>query len=340
MGKGGFAVYSGDFTGGTKQVKISLSLSVYEHAASLVGRTPWEVSRNGNLILEAHRRAYRLYRYFPVVVGIDIYNLEAEAYGCKVQEPKGNGVPAITQPIFSSLDGGLKKIKPFNPNKAGRVPIIIKAGKRLQNEFPDADVRIPVSGPFSIAQNLLGLNQLMIDVAIYPDKVREFLYKLVEGQLIFIQAVVEIGLDVAFFESAAAPPLLSPKQFSEIELPPLKRVMHKAGEIVGHAVPCIIGGDTEPIIPEMLETGTDFLICPAETDRVAFLAKMKDHPEVKVRVNLDPKIYTYATKEKILSEVDKVIKLAAGRENILLGTGAIPYETSPENILLIKDYVS
>jgi hypothetical protein len=35
-----------------------------------------------------------------------------------------------------------------------------------------------------------------------------------------------------------------------------------------------------------------------------------------------------------------VIALAAGRPNILLGTGAVPYETPPGNILLIKEYVS
>ena len=28
-------------------MKIPLSLSVYEHAARLIGRTPWEVSRDG-----------------------------------------------------------------------------------------------------------------------------------------------------------------------------------------------------------------------------------------------------------------------------------------------------
>lgn len=321
-------------------MKIALSLSVYEHAASLIKRTPWEVSRDANLIWQAHRKAYKLYRHFPVVVGIDIYNLEAETYGCEVQKPKGGGIPAIIQPIFSSVEEASKRIRPFNLSEIGRIPSMIEAAKKLQDEFPEANVCIPISGPFSIAQNVLGLNQLMLDTALFPDKVREFLGRLVEGQLIFSEAVIDAGLDVAFFESAAAPPLLSPKQFREIELPPLKRMIQKVGEVAGHPVPCIIGGDTESIIREMLETGTDFLICPAETNRIAFLSKMKAHPEVKVRVNLTPQVYTYGAKEEILSEVDKVIELARGNPNIVLGTGAIPYETPPENILLIKDYVS
>ncbi len=326
--------------GDAKALKIQLSLSVYEHAARFVNRSPWEVSRDASLIWRAHREAYRLYRHFPVVIGIDIYNLEAEAYGCEVRNPGGNGIPAIEEPLFSSIDEALSRIKPFNPRTDGRIPVVIQAGERIKDEFPEADVRIPVSGPFSVAQNLLGLDQLLVEVIAHPDKVREFLHRLVDNQIIFCQAVVDAGLDVAFFESAAAPPLLSPNHFRQIELPPLKRAIHEVSRIVSHPVPCIIGGDTEPIIPEMLETGTDFLICPSETNRKAFLAKMREYPDVKVRVNLDPRIYTYGTKEEILAEVDEVIELAADRPNILLGTGAIPYETPPENILLIRDYVN
>jgi len=36
---------------------------------------------------------------------------------------------------------------------------------------------------------------------------------------------------------------------------------------MGEPVPCIIGGNTHPIVPDMVATGTRFLICPSETDR-------------------------------------------------------------------------
>ena len=52
-------------------------------------------------------------------------------------------------------------------------------------------------------------------------------------------------------------------------------VIRAAGAATGAAgpaaLPCIIGGDTAPIVEDLLTTGTDFLICPAETDREAFL---------------------------------------------------------------------
>lgn len=320
-------------------MKIPLALSVYEHAARFLGKTPWEVSRDTDLVYQAHREAYKLYQHFPVVVGIDIYNLEAEAYGANVNKPSGTGIPAITEPLFASLDEALQ-IEAFDPTTAGRIPMMIEAAQRLKTDFPQADVRLPISGPFSIAAGLLGLNQLMMAVATAPDRTRRFLEMLIPGQVSFSRAVLEAGLDIVFFESAAAPPLLSPAQFRQIELPPLKRIIQEVAQVAGHALPCIIGGDTAPLIPAMVETGTDFLICPAETDRQLFIEKMDDYPDVKVRVNLDVQVYTSGSKQEITAEVDDILKLAESRPNLLLGTGAIPYETPPENILFIQEYVA
>jgi len=152
------------------------------------------------------------------------------------------------------------------------------------------------------------------------------------------QAVLEAGLGVAFFESAAAPPLLSPRQFHEVELPALTEALRRVSAVAGQALPCIIGGDTAPILADILSTGTGFVICPAETDRAAFLAQMREHPEVKVRVNLDPRVYVSGTADQIRAAADEVVALAQQQPNLLLGTGAIPYETPPENILLLKAY--
>lgn len=319
-------------------MRIPLSLSVYEHAAALIDATPWDASRSAELCWRAHREAFRLYEHFPVVIGIDIYNLEAEAYGCEVRRPAGTGIPAITAPIVGS-SAEVADLPLLSP-AAGRIPMMIGVGRRLAEEFPDADVRIPVSGPFSIAQNVVGLNRLLLDVASQPETVRAALEHFVDGQICFAEAVIGAGLGVAFFESAAAPPLLSPRQFRAIEAAPLQRAMREVSEIAQAPAPCIIGGDTAPIVPEMLETGTDFLICPAETDRERFLAATMQRPDVAVRVNLSPEVYTRGTAEEITAAIDEVVELAKRRPNVLLGTGAIPYETPPENLLLMKRYAA
>lgn len=321
-------------------MKIPFTPAIYEHAARFVGKTPGEVSRDGELLFQAHRGAYLEYRHQPIAVGIDIYNLEAEAYGARVELPGEDAIPAIAEPLIASLEEGLA-LRPYDPARDGRIPMVIAAGQRLRREFPEADVRIPVAGPFSIAFNLRGINGLCEDVALRPEDAAKFLWRLAESQAALCRAVAAAGLDVAFFESAAAPPMLSPRQFRAVELPALRRILEIAAESVGHPVPCIMGGNTYPILEDLLSTGTSYLVSNVETNQAAFVETVaRTHPHVKVRVNMNPGIVACPDPERIYGEIDRVLSFAGGRPNCLLGTGALPYETPPENIRLIKSYLA
>jgi len=321
-------------------MKIAFTPAVYEHAARFVGRTPWEVSRDAELLFTAHRAAWLEYRHQVLTVGIDIYNLEAEAYGAVIEKPDGNGVPAILQPLFARLEDGLI-LPPFDPQRDGRVAMVIGVGQRLKRELPEADVRVPVAGPFSIAFNLLGINALCENAALEPELTAKFLWRLAENQAGFCRAIAAAGLDVAFFESAAAPPLLSPRQFHELELPALKRVLAIAAECVGHPVPCIMGGNTFPVLDDLLATGTGFLICNVETDQRAFVERVtQTHPHVTVRVNMDAGVVAGHDRDRLRREVDRILVFAGGRSRCVLGTGALPFETPLDNIRFIREYVA
>ena len=113
---------------------------------------------------------------------------------------------------------------------------------------------------------------------------------LVEGQVAFGEEIKRQGIDAAFFESAACPPLLSPAMFRRVELPALKTIMMRMAAVLGHPAPCIIGGDTTPILDAMLETGTGYVVAPWETNQAAFMKKVWDKTEVRVRVNMDVEV--------------------------------------------------
>ena len=273
-----------------------------------------------------------------MVIGIDIYNLEAEAYGAVVDTPADNGIPAIRNPAFAGVTD-LADIVPLNPKSDGRIPMVIEAGKRVAEKLPQADVRIPVSGPFSIAASLMGCEELLYEVATRPASVRAALHNLVIGQVCFCREIVRQGLDIAFFESAAAPPLLSPAAFRDIEFDALRDLLAQAAAAARHPVPCVIGGDTFGILDDMLRTGTGYLICPFETDQAKFMKKMKAFPEVMVRINMDLRVFSAEDFDEIRREADRVIALAAGRQMVCIGTGALPYEALPENVLKAREYV-
>ena len=317
---------------------MEISPSIYEHAAQLINETPWRASRSAELMYQAHAAAYRTYRHTPIMPGIDIYNLEVEAYGAKLEEPIGDAIPAVKNHPFRSVDE-IIKLPPLNAQTDGRIPMQISVARRLIETFPEAIVRVPISGPFSIASNLLGFDRIMLEVADRPDHVREALLHLVEGQLSFAQGVKDAGVDITFFESAACPPMLSPKQFRHVELPALKKILGGMAEITGRPIPCIIGGNTAPIVEAMLETGTSYLVCPFETNQEAFLEKVKDRLDVQIRINCDLRIISSGTQEQIRKEADRVLALCRKRSNVCLGTGALPYEASVDNVLYIMEYV-
>jgi uroporphyrinogen decarboxylase len=305
---------------------VRFTPSIYEHAAKLINKSPWETSRSFELLFQAHVKAYEIYQHTPVVIGIDIYNLEAEAYGSVVKEVENNSIPVIETYCCTTMND-IIKLNHFNPKKAGRIPMIIQVAKAVQSHCPEAAVRIPVSGPFSIASNLLGFNNLLLEALTNPDKTREALQFLAYGQIRFSQEIINHGLDISFFESAATPPLISPDLFKAIELPALMEIIKGAAPIVGHSVPCIIGGDTVHILDMILQTGTDYIICPAETNQTLFMKKMEQHSTVTVRINSKPLVM-------IAHDLAVV-----NREKFIVGTGALPFEARTENVMAARDYV-
>lgn len=323
----------------TQERQIPFAPSVYEHAARVINKSPWEVSRSCDLLVEGHVEAYRLYRHCPIVVGIDIYNLEAEAYGAPVDEPTGNGIPAISKHPYSSMKD-LLDLEPFDPQTAGRIPMAIEAAKRIAKKCPETEVKIPLIGPFSLAANLIGFESLLCEVYTDPDLVARALKHLVAGQVEFCKEVVRNGLDIAFFESAATPPLLSPDNFRDIELEALEKIMAETSAVVSHPVPCIMGGDTLPILDYILRTGTGYVCCPAKTDQSKFMEKMESHPDVMVRINMDPGGLSSKNFDVAQKEVDRVMTLAENRQNVCIGTGCLPYEADPDVVIKAREYIT
>ena len=215
--------------------------------------------------------------------------------------------------------------------------MVLEAGRRLESALPQADVRLAAGGRFSLGVNLGGVTGLCKEVALHPELVGRWRMRLAENQAVFCQAVVEAGLDVAFFESAAAPPLVSPRQFREVELPALKRALTIAEEWVHHPVPCIIGGDVFRLYDELMSTGTSFVVCHVETNQPAFVARARvAHPPLRIRVTMDPVIVACSDRDRICREVNRIVTVIGSHPNCLIGTGALPFETPPENVRLIR----
>ncbi|MCK5573285.1 MAG: hypothetical protein KAJ12_11025 [Bacteroidetes bacterium] len=318
---------------------MNFTPAIYEHAAACIGKTPWEASRKTECLFRAHAEAYRIYQHRPIIAGIDIYNVEAEAYGAIVEPADGNVIPSIAQNPCTTVRE-ISDLHHPDPDSSGRLPMVLETASRLKEAFPDADVRVPLSGPFSLASSLLGFDTLLCEVLTDPDASLQALLHLTDGQIRVCKAIARAGLQATLFESGAAPPLLSPKLFRDLVFPAVKRLISAGGELFEHPPAFVIGGNTVPILEDLLETGTRYLICPSETDQKLFIEKIASRLDVTVRVNVDPGLFATGRWELLAPELERAASLAGLRTNTHVGSGVLPYETASELVIKARDYVS
>ena len=311
---------------------------VYEHAAKFLGERPWNVSRSADLLGRSHAAAYRSYGQSPVMVGIDIYNVEPEAYGALVKDAGGNEVPSVEGRLCASA-ADILQLPAYEIPAAGRIGLVLEAARAIRHECPSADVRIPMSGPFSIAASLVGFQQVLMEMLEDPETVGEALARLARDQVDLCRHYASEGFRVMVVESSASPPLVSPVLFDSVLLPSLMLLVGEGGAATGEPLPLILGGDTVRILPSLLRTGTRYLICPAETAGERFMAIAGEHPDVAVRINLNPVLFSSTNTSELRAALDAAIGLAEGRGNVSIGTGVLPYDALETRVLEAKRYL-
>ena len=322
--------------GGKKTDRPLFCPAIYEHMAKLLGKSPSEVSRSAELLVQAVLAEYETYGPDMLTVGIDIYNIEAEALGSEVFFPEAiDAVPVIKKRMLSSLHDfrGLSVVEPEN---VGRMPLVLEAAKAVNDSLGgEVFVRGAISAPYSMAVELMGIEELLIGMIEQPDEVNELLSFLTEVSANYGKAFIKRGVDVCVFDSYAAPPLISPRLFKVVILPHVKRLIADLKECGAEFVEYVIGGRTEPIAAHLFATGADILLSDFASDVNIFLELAKSN-EVLVRRNISPILIEQGPQEDLLRQVDSVRRLSASRRNVIIGTGAISYNTSVDRVLSVK----
>lgn len=108
--------------------------AIYEHKAALIGVTPSEMCRDADLFEKAVSREVETYEPDLLVIGCDIYNVEAEAAGCEVYYPETNDVPAVERRALRVADE-ISRLKLPDPEKDGRMPLHLEVGQRIHKRF-------------------------------------------------------------------------------------------------------------------------------------------------------------------------------------------------------------
>jgi uroporphyrinogen decarboxylase len=324
-----------------KPDRIPFVPAIYEHKGALIGKSPSEVCRNPDALYAALMKEAQVYGADMLVIGIDVYNVEAEALGCKVVYfEDSNDVPGIVDPIVESpADFG--KLHVPDPEREGRMPVYLEVAEALFAALGDEMIlRGAVTGPYSMAAAVCGPERFVIATVEEPDFARRLLGFCARVSIEFGKAFLRRGVQPIVFDSRATPQVASPRVFRELVKPVYRDcVIPELKAAGGRFLPLIIGGNTTPIVDDLIETGASQFLC----DRPASLEKYRERclaARVPFRANVDAVLVNRGPVADIRKQAMEILAGCKDHPGFLLGCGVVDYECDPRHVLAIRDAIT
>jgi len=202
--------------------------------------------------------------------------VEAEILGCQLKwENKKNSIPSVPFRGYASPED--VEI-PENILEKGRMPVVLKALEILKKKY-DNEVPIMghVNGPFSLAAHLADPSNILRLIIKSPETVHEFSKIATDIIAEYANAMFDHGADVVVVEDmVASVDLLGPDFYVKFAAPYDKELISKLkGPNVLH-----ICGDADPIIDEMIKTGTDCISIDSKSNIENAVIKSKGRASV------------------------------------------------------------
>ncbi|HWR72923.1 MAG TPA: uroporphyrinogen decarboxylase family protein, partial [Nitrospirota bacterium] len=240
---------------------------------------------DAKLMAGAAASSYKLYGFECGVVPFDLC-IEAEALGCEINvyaHSEDLLYPTIRKKLIHN-EGELDISLPSGLTGRGRIPLMVEAIKLLKKDIgAEAAVGTYVLGPFTLAGQIMELNDLLKLSFKKPDKIGKLLDLLADAVIQVAGVYEKAGVDyITVREMGATSDVLSPRVFKSLILPYLAKIFSKL------TVPSVlhICGKTNDIVPSMAESGCRAISVDQKNDVADTRRKLG--PAALVFGNYDP----------------------------------------------------
>jgi len=317
--------------------RIPFVPAIYEHKAALIGKSPSQICRNADLLYSGLVKELELYDPDLLVIGIDVYNVEAEALGCKVVYfDDSNDCPGIVAPIMDS-PSSLDKLRLADPESDGRMPLYLEVAERMQAEVGDSMiVRGAVTGPYSMASELIGSETFVLLTMDDPTFARRLLDFCAQMTVEFGKAFLRRGVEPILFDSRATPAMASPRVFRSIIEPVYREfIFPELKAAGGRFMPLIVGGNTTPIIDSLITTGATQFLCDPPSDLAKWCQKSLA-ARLPVRANVDALLMNRGPVSAIRRKAVEMLRAFHSHPGFMLGCGVVAYDGNPDAVNAIR----
>ena len=204
-----------------------------DHTAYLAGVPTKRFFADAATFVSSQLLVTEYYRLDTISNFWDVYNIEAEALGQKiVYHPDGIPDADRTSPLIG-VPSDLDHLLPPNPYTSGRMPWVLEVNRNYLEVAGKLD-RAYFTSPFSLAVNIRGYENLMIDMFTRPAFVHRLFKFLCDDVLSpFIEAMrKDVGIPDLLMDGRdawASPPLISLEIMDEFVVAYTNRLRNNLG---------------------------------------------------------------------------------------------------------------
>ncbi|MBD3215624.1 MAG: hypothetical protein GF311_23640 [Candidatus Lokiarchaeota archaeon] len=306
---------------------LGYSIWAYSHYKKIPAET---IMRNGEY--HAAAQLYVANKYgLPFVVTFTDLNLIGEALGAKLTYLP-DVIPVHESPAIQNLDE-LNNLFPTNPEKDGRLPVIVKTAKIFSEKFK-ADEHILMAGcegPITASGSIVGMENLMRNMINQPEKVHEVLDIASQSIIHFLNAQLERGMEfVTLSDPSASCTCISPEFFKEFALPYYKKIVKQVNSPIFMIHIC---GEVLPILKDLIRVPKMMIISVDDVD-MEQAKKIIGNKFVLLMGNVSTSIMRYGTVNQVEMEVKRVINKAGKGGKLLLSSACDLSPGTPEKNIL------
>ena len=312
---------------------VPVMLHSFMMAAREAGMTMEQFRNDPNEMARAFIESVERYEYDSILVDVDTVTL-AGAVGVPIDFPIDQPAQAAGARIQDIAE--INDLPPVDISTYRGVQVWLEATSIIHRYFGN---EIYLRGncdqsPFTLASMIRGLEPWMLDLA-NGDR-HEMVHKLLEYSTEitkqFIRLMSQTGAHMTSNgDSVAGPELISPAMFKTFALPYEKKIAEYSHSLgLPHFLH--ICGDTNRIIDDMLECGSDGLELDYRTDAALAKNKMKDR--AVFIGNVDPSgVLALGTPQLVEEKTRELLHSFVDTPRFILNAGcAIPPITPAENL--------
>ena len=270
--------------------RVPVCAQLHEFALKELGVTTREFYTNAELLATGTLEIHQKYGIDVPVLDYDVYNIEAEAIGQAIKYTDTD-MPDVdrTRPLIRDRDD-LKKIRTPDFDSQGRFAHVIEANKQFRQLIGrQTETTLRFCAPFSLAANIRGIEQVLMDIYFDPDFARSIFDRITEEILVpwILRLIKEFpgAGSICGDDAASSIPIVSPDIINEWIIPYILRLRHLCGPRVH--VPNWVGESHLKYPEKMLDLKRQ--VCPGFVEG--------QDPDV---VRLGPEFYKkYAEKQRL-----------------------------------------